>query len=336
MGNRSDTIPQARLEEKKRTANQEAKSRKSTGNDELVEARGMLEQARERFITAAIAFCDGSISAGQLRASREMLRDKEQAFEKIVGMHKPPFREPDSTPFEQPEEEQPPVQQAEIELPPASTTSEAIEPLEGLHEEIAGDIDPELSRMLSVIRQKLAVLEQDFQQGRVNASQYRAIRRHYQEQSEVAQRLRAKYPESDRWRVVLEEGKTAFLMQLNEAACISIGFYGIKDRQRIFTQGQMPVAAEEAMALLGTFGSGESSTLEGRMFATKSDDGTSLLLIPGEFTLCLSVFSQDPPAWQVRALREVHRNFEGANKAAFMRGDRGTLIFPDLSRFIKT
>ena len=50
-------------------------------------------------------------------------------------------------------------------------------------------------------------LEQDFQQGRINASQYRAIYRHYMEQREVALRLREKYPDSDRWRVVLEEGK---------------------------------------------------------------------------------------------------------------------------------
>jgi hypothetical protein len=324
------------LEERKQSMQKDADSQQSTGKDELAMARGKLEQARERFITAATAFCDGSISAGQLRASREMLRDKEQAYEKVVGTYNPPFKEPDSAPFEEPEEEKKPAPQAEVELPPAAPPSEPIEHLEDLKEEISSEIDPELSRMLSVIRQKLALLEQDYQQGRVNASQYRAIRRHYQEQSQVAQRLRAKFPESDRWRVVLEEGKTAFLMQLNEAACISIGFYGIQDRQRIFTHGQMPAAAEEAMALLGTFGSGEANTLEGRMFATKSDDGTSLLLIPGEFTLCLSVFSQDPPAWQVRALREVHRNFEGANRGTLMRGDRQTLIFPDLSRFIKT
>jgi hypothetical protein len=336
MGNRSDTIPQARLEEQKRSVKHDADSHMSTGKDELTQARDKLDQARERFITAAVAFCDGSISAGQLRASRELLRDKEQTYEKLVGLQKPPFKEPDSAPFEEPEKDRAPAPDTEVELPPAAPPSESIEPLEELNEDVSSDIDPELSRMLSVIRQKLALLEQDFQQGRVNASQYRAIRRHYQEQSQVAQRLRAKFPESDRWRVVLEEGKTAFLMQLNEAACISIGFYGIQDRQRIFVQGQMPAAAEEAMALLGTFGGGEGSNLEGRMFATKSDDGTSLLLIPGEFTLCLSVFSQDPPAWQVRALREVHRNFEGANRATLMRGDRQTLIFPDLSRFIKT
>jgi hypothetical protein len=335
MANRSDTIPQARLEEKKRTVNPDAESQSSTGDDELSEARGMLEQARERFITAAVAFCDGSISAGQLRASREMLRDKEQVFEKIVGAFKPPFKEPDSAPFEASVADKPSTPPAEVDLPAASPPSEPIEPLAELQQDLSRELDPELTRMLSVIRQKMAVLEQDFQQGRVNASQYRAIRRHYQEQSEVAQRLRSKYPESDRWRVVLEEGKTAFLMQLNEAACISIGFYGIQDRERIYAQGKMPAAAEDAMGLLGTFGSAESNSLEGRMFATKSDDGTSLLLIPGEYTLCLAVFSQDPPAWQVRALREVHRNFEGANKASFLRGDRGTLIFPDLSRFIK-
>ena len=47
------------------------------------------------------------------------------------------------------------------------------------------------------------------------------------------------------------------------------------------------------------------------------------------------MFSQDPPGWQVRALREVLLNFEAANRAALRRKDRDTLIFPDLRRFVK-
>jgi hypothetical protein len=71
------------------------------------------------------------------------------------------------------------------------------------------------------------------------------------------------------------------------------------------------------------------------MFATKTDSGETLLLIPGSFTVSLAVFSQDPPAWQVRALREVHRNFEAANRSALQREKHGNLVYPDLSRFVK-
>jgi hypothetical protein len=98
----------------------------------------------------------------------------------------------------------------------------------------------------------------------------------------------------------------------------------------------MPAGAEEALGLLGTFGGRDDGTTDGRLFATKTDSGETLLLIPGAYTLNLAVFSQDPPAWQVRALREVHRNFEAANRAALQRGDKEKLIFPDLNRFVKS
>jgi hypothetical protein len=151
----------------------------------------------------------------------------------------------------------------------------------------------------------------------------------------VAIRLRQAYPDSDRWKIVLEEGKTTFLMQLNEAECRSVALYDIETRKRIFAQGDMPASAEEAMALLRTFGSPAGGAPADRMFATRTEDGTALLLIPGRYTVALVVFSQDPPAWQVRALREVHSNFEIANRAALARGERQSLIFPDLGRFVK-
>jgi hypothetical protein len=194
---------------------------------------------------------------------------------------------------------------------------------------------PDIKRRLTTLNVKIARLERDLQQGRINASQYRAVRRHYLEQRDVVIRMCDKHPASDRWKIVLEEGKTTYLMQLNEAVCRCVGIYDFKTRDRIFCHGDMPAAAEEAMALLRTFGTSEPDAASGQMFATQIEDGSALLLIPGRFTLCLAVFSQPPPAWQVRALREVLRHFEVANKVTLERAERRTLLFPDLSRFIK-
>jgi hypothetical protein len=46
-------------------------------------------------------------------------------------------------------------------------------------------------------------------------------------------------------------------------------------------------------------------------------------------------FSDEPPGWQVRALREVLRNFEAANNVALDRGERKALVFPNLNRFFR-
>jgi hypothetical protein len=329
MGQISGTAAEAKTA-KKEAANVPPKRSNAkpaaNGDSEYIQALERLERAQERLLSAAVAFCDGLISAGQLRAVRELLREQERKLDEMGGIQASPFLD------EVVEEEAVAVEGVEIaeEVADAPPDEVSLEPPR--LEEIE---DPELRRRLAALDQKIARLEQDFQQGRINASQYRAIYRHYMEQREVALRLREKYPDSDRWQVVLEEGKTRFLLQLNEAACYSVGLYDINNRDRIFVQGEMPTAAEEAMGLLGTFGSNEGSGSDGRMFATKTDSGETLLLIPGSFTVSLAVFSQDPPAWQVRALREVHRNFEAANRPALQREDHGNLVYPDLSRFVK-
>lgn len=249
---------------------------------------------------------------------RELLREQDLRIAHLEGETPPVFVE------EVPAEEI---------ISENSLTERSIE--ETLNLEVETRDAPEMMEMLTSLDDKLDRLEDDFEHGRINGSQYRAIRRHYQEQREVALRLKEAHPKSDRWRVVLEEGRTEFLMQLNEAACTCIALYDLETRGQIFLQGEMPSAAEDAMGLLRTFGPPRKESGPGRMLATHLDDGSGLLLIPGRFTAVLAVFSQDPPGWQVRALREVLLNFEAANRAALRKSNQAKLVFPDLRRFVK-
>jgi hypothetical protein len=271
-------------------------------------------------VLAAVSFCDGAISAGQLRAFRELLREQEKTLQALNQNPVPPFME-----------EAVPVAPPLPKLPAPTPRPVEWEDIPDL----PGDVSPELRDMLSTLDSKIGRLEEDLKHGRINSSQYRAIRRHYIDQRQVAVRLQQTHPESDRWRVVLEEGKTSFLLQLNEAVLRSFTLYDLRTRARIYNQGSLPSAAEDAVRLLGTFGPGGPQSKPGRMLGMQSDDGSAYLLIPGEYTAALVVFTQDPPAWQLRAMREVHTNFEAANRATLERGERQTLIFPDLSRFIR-
>lgn len=293
---------------------------------ELDQAYKETERALQRMLSAAIAFCDGIISAGQLRAVRELLREQELRLTRLEGKYTPPFIEETPSPAV--------IQDSEIvSTPPIQKEPEIVH----LDLPINPPASPkELTGMLISIDQKLTRLEEDYQHGRVNSSQYRAIKKHYIEQKEVARRLRQTHPDSDRWRVVLEEGKTSFLLQLNEAAVRCVAFYDLASRDRLFSQGEIPLDAEQVISLLGTFSSTEMEPRTGRMVATHADDGTALVLIPGRYTAALVSFSQDPPGWQVRALREVHRNFEAANRAALERGEHRSLIFPNMERFFKS
>jgi len=312
----------AQVEAERQTARRAAEPQAALP-PELEEATRRMELARERLLSAALAFCDGAISAGQLKAVREFLREQEQQLAKITPKHTPPFTPPPSAaqPQEQEVEVQPPV---EDEEPPVLTAS------------LLQEIDPEVADRLTALDRKMSRLEQDFSQGQVNTSQYQAIRRHYIQQRDIALKLHQANPQSDRWRVVLEEGKTSFLLQLNEAVCRGYALYDVRTRKRIFLQGVMDRGAEETMPLMGTFGAPTHRPGATRMLATQTEDGTALLLIPGQHTAALIMFSQDPPGWQVRAVREIHRNFETANSAALARGERKALLFPDVSRIVKS
>jgi hypothetical protein len=281
------------------------------------EAEEHLERARTRMLSAAVAFCDGAISTGQLRAVRELLREQENRLAALNQNPIPPF----------------------VEEPGEATVVHEVEtgPLPEWEAvpDLPGDLSPELREMLAMLDQKIEHLEDDRRQGHINASQYRAIRKHYLDQRQVAVRLQRSHPDSDRWRVVLEEGKTSFLLQLNEAVLRSFTLYDLRTKARIYSQGALPPAAEHAFQLLGTFGPDGPQAQPGKMLGMQAEDGSSYLLIPGKYTVALVVFTQDPPAWQLRAMREVHTNFEAANKATLSRGERATLIFPDLSRFIR-
>lgn len=289
---------------------------------ELRAANEQLERARQRLLSAAIAFCDGSISAGQLRAVREFLRSQEANIDRLTSKFIPPFAE------------EPPATSPLSNLEVVAAGPLATDPDTNIV--IPQNLNTELKQLLLSLDKKNSRLERDFQQGRVNAAQYRAIRKHYSEQREIALRMGKLHPENELWRVVLEEGKTSFLMQLNEAQVYGVAFFNIRDHKRLFHQGVLPPEYKQALSLITSFGIDGTQSSSGRMFATQTNDGKLLLLIPGQYTVALIIFSQEPPGWQVRALREVHSNFEAMNKVAFKRGKLSTLIFPDLSRFIRT
>ncbi|HET7009157.1 MAG TPA: hypothetical protein VFI11_00155 [Anaerolineales bacterium] len=299
----------------------------------IAAAQDRVDKARSRLIDAAVAFCDGGISTGQLKAVRELLREQEARLAALTREATAPFVT-EAARTRQPSAEPPSTAplKPKTDAPPTGPLKQAAE---GETLFTSDALVPELAQMLSTLDQKQQRLEEDFQSGRINAAQYRAIKKHYLDQREVALRLQQAHPESDRWRVVLEEGKTSFLLQLNEAVCRSFSLYDLEDRARMFAEGSVPKSAEESMAVLRNFGPGPKGAQPGRMLATQGDDGCALLLIPGRFTAALVVFSQDPPAWQVRAMRELHTNFEAANQAALSRGERRKLVFPDVRRYIR-
>jgi len=86
-------------------------------NPELDAAIKRLRTARTQFISAAIAFCDGLISDGQLRATRELLREKEILVEQLAKGDEIPI-------IEEPLPEGPPQELEVVDTGPLETEVE--------------------------------------------------------------------------------------------------------------------------------------------------------------------------------------------------------------------
>jgi hypothetical protein len=302
------------------------------GQEELAH----LQKARQRLYSAAIAYCEGHISAGQLRAVRELLRSHEQHYAEKGEVILPPFIE-ELTENDEVDIQAEIAESLDAAVPPIQPIAplEPPTPDESLNEPVEDPDDP-MHEKLVTLEKKLGRLEEDIHAGRINPSQYQAVSKHYEEQRTVAIRLRDRHPGSDQWRVVLEDGKTNFLMQIHEAVCYGVAFYEYKSHELLYLEGRLPDRSTESISFLGAFGGPVAGDHSERMYATQSEDGTTLLLIPGKYSAALIAFSKEPPEWQARALREVHHNFEYANRTTFERGLTRSLVFPNLSNFIRS
>jgi hypothetical protein len=314
----------------------------TSGEGNTPAALARLQKARERLYTAAIAFCEGQISEGQLRALRELLREHEQHFVELGEINVPPFIDDldfGDVPLEAVKDE---IESAAAiapettsEIPDSHSVSTPMpEPIPQTppHE----DQDQSIREKLDTLEKKIQRLQDDIQKGRINPAQYRALQRHYEDQHSIAVQLHKKHPDSDRWRVILEDGKTSFLMQVNEAICYGISCFEYETQRILFHEGRMPKESETGTGFLGAFSGPMPEDKTEHMFSTQTEDGTSMLLIPGKYSTVLAAFSKEPPVWQARALREVHRNFEYINRATLRDGTDRPLVLPNLSNFMRS
>ena len=119
----------------------------------LAEAEARVEMARSRLINAAIAFCDGGISAGQLRAVRELYREQATRLESLTRQAVSPFVQ---------------ALPGSPETPPGKIPTAPLRP-KGVQDTLlaSNNLLPELAEMLTVLTQKVGRLEEDFKAGRI-------------------------------------------------------------------------------------------------------------------------------------------------------------------------
>ncbi len=182
---------------------------------------------------------------------------------------------------------------------------------------------------LEHIRQKMESVARDFSEGRINRAQFNAVYGHYSERRAIIQRLMERNPQNDAWKQVAAPGHTGFLKSHFEAHPQFYVVFRHRHPYPLATEGEeTPKVREQVGKMLRVLWHMDSIPRGG--LARKSmGNGQWLVLASGEHAVTFVVFSLQPSAAQQTLVRDLHADFERANRLALMR-EQGPerMVFP--------
>lgn len=181
---------------------------------------------------------------------------------------------------------------------------------------------------LSHIRLRLKAATKEYSSGRLNAVQFNAIYRHYTEKRQIIERLVARDPETDAWKAAASPGKTGFIRDRFEARPLYYVIFRKGDTQPLAANGKIPkAAARQIFTLLQTFW--KTNTWRRGLARKQIGDGMWLVLMVGEMSLTIVIYFLQPSVLQLNQLRDLHADFERANKKALHRNlPSKRMVFP--------
>jgi hypothetical protein len=188
---------------------------------------------------------------------------------------------------------------------------------------------------LERIRKKMTTIAEEYAQGKINKAQFNAIYRRYQEQRDITERLIKRDPESGAWQVVVQPGHTSFLRSHFEARVKSFAIYYLNNGRQIVLNGQVQLPRQQVLPIIEKLRSIVKTRGVPGSARRKLQDDQWVLLVPGELTLAVVVFSLEPAAAQIKSIEDIQRDFEHANRQALEQVvlDTEQMVFPHRALF---
>ncbi len=182
---------------------------------------------------------------------------------------------------------------------------------------------------LENLRRKMERVAHEFSKGKINRAQFNAIYGRYDEQRKIIERLVARDPSNKAWQQVAAPGHTSFLLNHFEARPLYYIIYRVNSPTPLMMGGkQQPDMnhIEPALSLLHKMPNRPRSGL-----ARKSmGNGQWMVLALGENAVTIVMFMLEPSTIQLNRVRDLHADFERANRNALERGTRALdrMVFP--------
>lgn len=192
------------------------------------------------------------------------------------------------------------------------------------------DVPPEetAEQALTKIRRELDRLTREYASGALNATQFNALYRHFTEKRTLIERVLENNPDSDAWKQVAQPQKTAFLRDRFESRPLYYVVFKRGEKTPLVFDGKLPQkTAEQVHSMLQVIWS--MQTWRTGLARKAMGEGMWMLLYMGENALTLTVYFLQPSTLQTNLMKELHDDFERANRLALVRNlpaDR--MVFP--------
>jgi hypothetical protein len=182
---------------------------------------------------------------------------------------------------------------------------------------------------LDALRKKMEAVATEFAAGKINRAQFNAIYGRYDEQRTIIERIVERDPDSSAWKRVARSGHTSFLRDHFEARCMYYLIYRLDGSTPLMMGGPQQPDMTQIEPVLSALHKVKARPRHG--LARKSlGNGHWLVLALGMYTLTIAMFNLEPATQQLNRVRDLHSDFERANRSALERGTRTLekMVFP--------
>jgi hypothetical protein len=183
------------------------------------------------------------------------------------------------------------------------------------------------SERMVYLREKMEEVANEYADDRISRAQFNAIYAHYSEQRQIIEQIIARNPKNQGWKQAARSGKTQFLRQHFEAQAMNYVVYAHKQKRPVMGGGTRP-NMQRISSLLRTLWSTEKV----RVGVARISLGGSewLIMAAGYYSVTFVTFHLEPSGEQVRHIRDLHNDFERANRLYLQRGKTNKLqmVFP--------
>ncbi len=187
--------------------------------------------------------------------------------------------------------------------------------------------DPQAA--LEALRRKMERVANQFAAGVINRAQFNAIYGRYNEQRTIIERLMERDPDNHAWQQVAAPGHTSFLMDHFAARILYFVVYRINVPALLMMGGQQqPIMAEIEPVLRALISMPDRPRVG---LARKAmGKGQWMVLALGEHAVTIVLFMLEPSAAQLNRIRDLHSDFERANRMALQRNTQSLdkMVFP--------